>query len=228
MQVRGYKEEKLGLAARTLCFICPSFASRALRSLFVRTVINSESSFLFFSLLNALNASRPGCSRLFFSSSSHGPSSRVFSSSFRRVARRSSVLTSSSFRSRSRRDFRFDDPARLTPGRCRVFLLSKSLSNDRFSRATRLFRARENPRFQPRISVFSFFLNSELVTASDATGENRFVVVSHGWRTSDCSRGSSKRREIEKRGKISPAVLTWWNVGEEIGGLFCNSVELIN
>lgn len=34
VQVRGYKEEKLGLAARTLCFICPSLASRA-RSLFV-------------------------------------------------------------------------------------------------------------------------------------------------------------------------------------------------
>ena len=30
VQVRGYKEEKLELAARTLCFICPSFASCAL------------------------------------------------------------------------------------------------------------------------------------------------------------------------------------------------------
>lgn len=27
VQVRGYKEEKLGLAVRTLCFICPSYRS---------------------------------------------------------------------------------------------------------------------------------------------------------------------------------------------------------
>lgn len=37
VQVRGYKEEKLELAARTLCFICPSFASCALvRCLFTQ------------------------------------------------------------------------------------------------------------------------------------------------------------------------------------------------
>lgn len=31
VQVRGYKEEKLGLAVRTLCFICPSYRSHRSR-----------------------------------------------------------------------------------------------------------------------------------------------------------------------------------------------------
>lgn len=60
VQVRGYKEEKLELAARTLCFICPSIASCA-RSLFVISPL--DSSFFFSSTRSRIGqvAASPRC-----------------------------------------------------------------------------------------------------------------------------------------------------------------------
>lgn len=165
VQVRGYKEEKLELAARTLCFICPSIASCA-RSLFV-------------------HGDQPARFVFFFSSTR----SRIgqVAASLRCLCHRRSIALSSlspscvhSFvSSRLLRDFHFDDPARLIQvGAENTFIKAfKGRSFDAFAWKSRKPATIRISRYL-RLYTDQWFCGSQRAQQWH-NGQNRFILVSH-------------------------------------------------
>lgn len=161
VQVRGYKEEKLELAARTLCFICPSIASCA-RSLFVHG--DQPARFVFFfsstrSRIGQVAASpRCLCHRRSIALSSLSPS-----------------CVHSFVSSRLLRDFHFDDPARLIQvGAENTFIKAfKGRSFDAFAWKSRKPATIRISRYL-RLYTDQWFCGSEW-----HNGQNRFILISH-------------------------------------------------